>query len=288
MDVTKMTSLVVTAKDVAHEDINDYLEDKGRHGLPTLLIATTAGTGSEWTMTSVLTDDEGDGEKKVAMYPALVAQAVIVDPLLTLSMPMKVTVDTGADALCHAVEGYTGGSGNVVGEMFQKTAIELIAMNLRAATGKNSNIEARYYMSVAAMMATMPMAFTSANLIHGLGHSLQKIANCTHGVSCALVLPYVLEYNMITTVPKLACLAQLMGEHVTGLSQLDAAKKAIEAVRRLLSDIGMPQRLRDIGIKKEDFPRIIDNLFNINMWAVNGNPRDCTREDVAGILKEAW
>lgn len=289
MDIAKMASLVATAKDVAQEDINDYFEDKGRHGLPTLLIVTTAGTGSEWTMCSVITDDEGDGEKRAALYPALIAQAVIVDPLLTLNLPPRATADTGVDAFCHAVECFTGNSGNVVGEMFQKTAIELIANNLRAACGKGSNIEARYYMSVAAMMATLPMAFTGgANLVHGLGHSLQMIAKCTHGVSCGVVLPYVLDFNMLTTMPKLACLAELMGEHVAGLSQLDAAKKSLEAVRRLLSDVGLPLRLRDIGLKKEDFPHIIDNLFNINMWAVDSNPRDCTREDVAGILEAAW
>lgn len=290
MDIAKMASQVATAKDVAQENINDYLEDKGRHGLPTLLIATTAGTGSEWTMCSVMTDDEGDGEKRAPMYPALIAQAVIVDPLLTLNLPPRITIDTGVDALCHAVEGFTGGrSGNVVGEMFQKTAIELIANNLRAACGRSSNIEAKYYMSVAAMMATMPMAFTGGgNLVHGLGHSLQMITKCTHGVSCGVVLPYVLDFNMLTTMPKLACVAELMGEHVAGLSQLDAAKKALEAVRKLLLDIGLPLRLRDIGLKKEDFPHIIDNLFSINIPMVNGNPRDCTREDAAEILEAAW
>lgn len=290
MDLTKMASLVAAAKDVAHENINKYIKEvKGIRGLLKLLIPTTAGTGSEWTFYAAMVDDEGDGEKKGGWYPALLAQAVIVDPLLTLNLPRKVTADTGADALCHAVEGYTSDmTENVIGEMFQKTAIKLIANNLRTACGKGSNQEARYNMSVASMMATMAMSFTGITLAHGLAGSFQMKANCTHGTACALILPYVLEYNMITTMPKLACLAELMGEHVAGLSQLDAAKKAVESIRKLFSDVGLPQRLRDFGVNKEDFPHIIDLLFKFEHTCVIRNPRDCTREDVAGILEAAW
>jgi len=294
MDAAKVISVVATAKDIAQEDMHDYLHEvEGRCGLPVVAIPTTSGTGAEWSVIAMIVD-ESDGEKKAAVYPDLLPDAVILDPLLTLNLPQKITADTGVDALAHAIEGYTGSGNrfNVLTDMFLETAIKLVANNLRAAYGKgNKDEEARYNMSVASMIALMPADFSGGNtLAHGLGQALQlKAPDCTHGLSCSLVLPYVMEYNMINTMPRLARIAELMGEKIEGLSLRDAAQKAVEAVRKLSSDIGMPQRLRDIGLKKEDFPQIVNTLFaQYASWAVDMNPRTASREDVARILEAAW
>jgi len=289
MDTVKMASVAATAKDIAREDVRMYFQEHGgvpRRGLPMVQIATTSGSGSEWSDGAVVTDDITGAEeiKKVVPSDYFYPEVVIVDPLMTLSLPQKVTADTGLDALIHAIEAYINLRANPISDMFAEAAIRLIASNLRVAYCKGSmDVEARYNMSIAASLAIVAFrSGTGSILNHGLGHSLQSKVHTTHGESCSIFLPHVLEFN------KLARLAELMGEKVNNLSLQDAARKAIDAVRSLSRDVGIPQRLRDIGVKKEDLPTVVDILFTVNPNAVSNNPRDCSRDDALRILEAAW
>jgi len=289
IDTTKVASVVATADDVAQEDLSQYIA-KGapRRGLPRIHIPTTAGSGADVSLGSPVTDV--DGAKKVIFGEHFLPEVAIIDPLMTLNLPARITADTGVDALCHAVEGYTSIKANVVSDMLSETVIKLVADNLRLAYGKGSNnLEARYNMAIAASLSIHCVLTASSILPHSMGHSLQSEVKCTHAVSCSIVLPHVMEFNLLVDQLKYARIAEMMGERVEGLSLRDAAQKAIEAVRKLTIDLGMPQRLRDIGMKKEQIPRVVDILFApVNMWRVNCNPRDCSREDAARIFEAAW
>lgn len=286
MDTGKLASILATADDVAKADIAQYV--KGKRGLPKIHIQTTAGTSAEATMGAVWTDETGI--KRVTGSPYFLAQLVIIDPLMTLELPAKITADTGMDALTHAIESYCSKRANIVTNMISEMAMKLIADNLRTAYHKGSkNPEARYNMAVAAGWACIPFITLGGPILpHGMGHSLQTEAHCSHGVSVVIMLPYVMEFNIDVNPERYARIAELMGEKVDNLPVRDAAQKAVEAVRKLSADINMPQRLRDIGVKKEQIPRFVDILFTVNMLQVNNNPRECTREDATRIFEAAW
>jgi len=289
LDAAKVAGIAATAEDVAKEDIAQYaVTGTPRHGLPKIQIATTAGTGSEVSLGAVWTD--ADGTKKVISGEYNLPEVAIVDPLMTLNLPAKVTADSGMDALSHAIEGYTTPKANPVSDMFNESAIKLVADNLRIAYYKGSkNLQARQNMAIAASNATIGLIMGGgAILVHAMGHSLQMKVHCTHGVSCSIMLPHVMEFNKFADPEKYARIAELMGEKIDGLPLRDAAQKAVDAVRKLTLDIGMPQRLRDIGVKKEQLPQFVDILFTVNTRMLNSNPRVCTREDATRIYEAAW
>jgi len=286
MDTGKLASILATADDVVKVDIAQYVP--GKRGLPKIHIQTTAGTSAEATQGAMWTDV--NGIKRVAGSPYFLAEVVIIDPLMTLELPAKITADTGMDALTHAIESYCSMRANIVTDMISEMAIKLIADNLRIVCYKGSmNPEARYNMAVAAGWACIPfVTLRGPILCHGLGHSLQMEAHCSHGVSVSIMLPYVMEFNIGVNPKRYARIAELMGEKVDDLPLRDAAQKAVEALRKLSADINMPQRLRDIGVKKEQIPRFVDILFTVNMLQVNNNPRECTREDATRLFETAW
>lgn len=288
MDTVKAASIAVTAE----KDIRSYI-GRGkveRAGLPKILMPTTAGTGSEWTCIVVMMEDS-TREKNSIYSNYLYAQAVIIDPLMTLNLPPKTTAETGMDALCHGIEAYTCWKANLVSDMFAEKGIKLVADNLRAAYGKGSkNIEARYNMSVAAALVMASLMSSGVHLVHGMAYPVQDFAEplITHAVSVAIMLPYVMEYNMPVNLHKFANIAELMGEQVEGLSLLNKAQRAIEAVKKLSVDMGIPQRMRDVGIKKEDIPSCVDNVFGFHSALIDANPRDCSRDDMAKIFEASW
>lgn len=239
------------------------------------------------TISAVVLTDEG--VKRWILSEYCLPEVAIIDPLMTLNLPQVITAETGMDAFVHAFEPYTCLNPHVVSDMFSETAIKLISDNLRVAYYKGAeNLEARYNMAIASSLGIVPLFIAGTALVHAMGQSLQIEANCSHGLSCALMLPYVMEFNVLTCPTRYARVAELMGEKIEGLTQREAAAKAIEAVRKLIADVGLPQRLRDIGVKKEQFPRFLDILFSVNNEGVKTNPRDCSREDAARIYEAAW
>jgi 1,3-propanediol dehydrogenase len=174
--------------------------------------------------------------------------AVIIDPELTLNLPQEITADTAMDALAHAIEAYTSRKANIFSDMLAETAIKLIANNLRLAYTKgNKNMEARYNLSIAASLAMHSVVVASAGLAHYMNSSLGERTHISHGKACTLLLPHVMLFNLLACPSKFARIAELMGENISGLSIPDAAYKSVDALKRLIRDIDMPQILSDVS-----------------------------------------
>ena len=240
---------------------------------PIVAVNTTAGTASEvrtqWRVTSLA-------------VPAV----SINDPLLMIGKPAALTAATGMDALTHAVEAYISKDANPVTDAAAMQAIRLIARNLRQAVALGSNLQARENMAYASLLAGM--AFNNANLgyVHAMAHQLGGLYDMPHGVANAVLLPHVARYNLIANPEKFAEIAELMGENITGLSTLDAAEKAIAAITRLSMDIGIPQHLRDLGVKEADFPYMAEMaLKDGNAFS---NPRKGNEQEIAAIFRQAF
>jgi alcohol dehydrogenase class IV len=259
-------------------------------GLPTILIPTTAGTSAEWTWVAVVTDDLEPGKvAKKSMYSTyLRPRAVIVDPLMTLNLPPKATAETGMDTLSHAIEAHTTWKANLVSDMFTEKVISLVAQNLRSAYGKGSkNLEARYHMAIGASLGFAYMV-SGAGIIHGMGYPLQMKTHISHGESMAILMPSVMEFNLVANVPRFARIAELMGEIVPELSLRAKAQRSVEAVRQLIQDVRLPLRMREVGVHKEDIPGFVEAVFINSPHLVDGNCRNVTREEMAGIYEAAW
>lgn len=256
--------------------------------LTKILVPTTAGTGSEWSMVSVHHDDMG--EEIVIIDNHLFANAVIIDPELTLSLPQEVTADSALDALIHAIEAYTSSTTNIIADTLAEAAIKLISDNLRFAYVKGSeHPEARYNLSIAASMAMCACAMNSAGMAHFLNPQIVKRVHITHGKACILLLPYTMQFNLIACPARFAKIAELMGEKIEGLHIMDAAQKAMEAVKRISRDLGMPQTLSELGISETDIPQMADATITAPFFPLMQaqNPRAITREDIIRIYTAA-
>lgn len=287
LDSTKIASLLGASDKVTI----DYLLDNKPVDkvINKILIPTTAGTGSEWSIVAMIADERVGGQKRGIASVKSIPDAVIVDPELTRNLPQRITADTGMDALVHAIEGYTSGNSNVVSDMFALKALELISENIGPACSKGSeNIEARYYMLVAASMAMYACALSGVGIAHFMGHPLEKRVHVSHGTACALMLPYTMRHHIIACPEKFARVAQAMGEVTDGLSKADAAAKSIVALQRISKAVGIPQTITEIGIKKSQIPEMAEETLNyypleIKMW----NARDVTKEDLIKIYTTA-
>ena len=286
MDTTKIASVL----SVTDEDVRSFLgiDKVKKAGLPKILIPTTSGTGSEWSGVGVVTDP-ADGQKKVIYSKYVWGDAVIIDPMMTINLPPRITGDTGMDALSHGIEAYTTWKANIISDMCAEKCIQLVAENLRIAYAKGSkHLEARYKLSIAAALGMQAVMCSAAGIVHSMNYPIGVKAHITHGAAISIMLPHVMEFNLIGNPAKYARIAQLMGEDISGLSEIEAARKSVEAVRKLSQDVGMPQRLRDVGIKKEDIPGFVDYLFEFQLYGMENNARDLTREEATKIYEAAW
>lgn len=285
MDIAKVASVLVTN----NEDVYNFIgRDKIKvPGLFKALIPTTAGTGSEWSNAAIVTDKR-DGQKKPIFSRYMWPDVVIIDPLMSLNLPPKATADTGIDALTHAIEAYAGWKANTVSDMFAEKAIQLVSNNLRIAYAKGrKHIEARYNLCLAAAFAMAAHTSSSAGLVHSMNYPLTAKTHASHGTAVALLLPHVMEFNLPGCLSKYAKIAQIMGENIEGCSPIDAAQKSVEAVRKLCRDVGMPQRMSQVGFKKEFIADALDFLFEFQLYGMENNPRDVSREDIVRIYEAA-
>ncbi|HEX9920450.1 MAG TPA: iron-containing alcohol dehydrogenase [Candidatus Methylomirabilis sp.] len=255
-------------------------------GLPVIALPTTSGTGSEVTIFSVITDDKKH-LKTVAGSSYLCPKVAICDPELTLSVPPAVTASTGMDALAHALESFTNLNTQPISDCLTSKAIELIGEWLRPAVAKGDNLEARYYMLLGSLLAALGFSSTRLGLAHAFAMPLGSApCNLAHGVANAIMLPAVMEFNLMGNIPKFVQVAKAMGECVDGLSAIDAAYQAVEAVRRLSEDIGIPKSLKEVGIKEEWFEGIAEESMKSGNIAVN--PRKPVVEDMIEICRRAF
>jgi alcohol dehydrogenase len=287
MDTTKVASITA----MSGLSLAALLEGRpAKSVIAKILMPTTAGTGSEWSNVAVVTDDRNARPPKtrVIVSHQNFADAVIVDPELTLNLPPKITADTGMDALIHAIEAYTSPLANTVSDMLAETAIKLISGSLRQAyTQGNKNIEARTNLSIAASLAMHAVVLASVGLAHFMNVPLGKKAEIAHGSACYVLLPAVMEFNMASNPARYAKIAALMGEDISRLSVSEAAHKSVEAVKRLAADLAMPQKSK-VRITDADINAMVDELFESQGPIINiQNPRPVTREDAKRIYLTA-
>jgi alcohol dehydrogenase class IV len=287
MDTTKAASLLAANPGLTVKDLIDG--KPAPRSLAKILIPTTAGTGSEWSSTAVVTTDTTDDRTYPYCSDGNYPQAAIIDPALTQDLGARITAETGVDALSHAIEAYTSCRANLLSDGYASAALSLISTSLGPAYAKGPlRMEERYRLSLAAAMAMAAGSLAGVGLAHFMNHALGKRAHIPHGAAVGLMLPYVMEYNLISDPPKFAEIARLLGERTARLSTLDAARKSVAAVRRLLSDLGMPQRLSEVGITAADIPYLVEELITYQSFPIAFmNPREVGSKEAAEIYLKA-
>ncbi|MEJ6465395.1 lactaldehyde reductase [Fusobacterium ulcerans] len=286
-------SVIDTAKAVAIVKNNpEFADIRSLEGVapthskcvPIIALPTTCGTAAEVTINYVITDEENN-RKMVCVDPKDIPLVAIVDPELMASMPPKLIASTGMDALTHAIEGYITKGAHTISDMFEIKSIELIAKHLRGAVA-DRNMEDMDGMSIAQYVAGMGFSNVGLGIVHSMAHPLGAVFDVPHGVANALLLPIVMEFNMSACIEKYGDIARAMGVDTIGMTKEEAARAAVEAVRKLSKDISIPQTLREISIKREDLPRLAkDALADV---CTGGNPKDVVLEDILGLYEVAY
>jgi alcohol dehydrogenase class IV len=263
---------------------------------------TTAGTGSEVSHAAVLTDAEN--QIKVSTLSQYLRPALaIVDPDLTLTCPAKVTADSGIDALTHAIEACTAvdydkldlapgetsayEGRHPLGDCLAERAIELIGRHLETCVREPNNRQAREGMALASTLAGIAFSNCGVALVHALEYPVGGAVHCSHGAGNGLLLPYVMRFNLPERRATFARIARLLGGEMNGLSEDAAAERAIALVEGLRQRIGIPERLRDLGVRREQLPLFAAKAFAIKrLLAVN--PRRASEQDLLAILESAF
>lgn len=284
LDITKAAAVMTANKG----PINQYggVNLVPKPGLPTLLIPTTAGTGSEVTSISVLSDTVNKVKVGV-VSDYMFARMVLLDPELTLGLPQHITASTGLDALIHAIESYTGSQSTFLTEPLAMEAIRLVAKNLRTAYADGSNLEARSGMLQASLLAGLAFANTQTAGAHACALSLGGKFHVPHGVATSLMLPAIMRFNSIAVPEKFADIAEAFGEPVKKLAPMDKAQKAIDAVVRLIGDVGFKLGLENHGAAREDINDLAKGaMVAARLW--HNNPRSATEEEIRGIFADSF
>jgi alcohol dehydrogenase class IV len=253
-------------------------------GRPVIAIPTTAGTGSEITVWSVLSDKAAKTKLSVGS-PFNCPDLAICDPELTLSLPPHITAATGMDALTHAMESYVNKATQPISEAMSLQSMKLIARSLRLAVAQGDNLTARYDMLLASLMAAMAFNPTRLGLSHALAMPLGARFHIPHGTVNAILLPEVMQYNVWSSVPKFVEIAKLFEMPTEGLCSRDVAELAVIAVRQLKHDIGIHDTLADYGVKEEHLDRVAEEAMTSGNVPVN--PRKPTHEDLKQLCRDA-
>lgn len=249
--------------------------------LPIIAVSTTSGTGAEVTINYVITDTERH-RKFVCVDPHDIPVVAVIDPDMVASMPKGLCAATGMDALTHAIEGYITKAAWAMTDMLHIKAIEMIAGNLRASV--QGEPKAREEMAVAQYIAGMGFSNVGLGIVHSMAHPLSAMYDTPHGVACAAILPYVLEYNAPATGERYRAIAAAMGVPGTEkMSPEEYRSAAVEAVRRLGQDVGIPQRISEVGVKEEDIDFLADSA--LADACTPGNPKDPTKADIVALYR---
>jgi alcohol dehydrogenase class IV len=255
-----------------------------RKGLPLILVPTTAGSGSEASMSIVLARD---GIKDGVVSEKVMADLAIVDPVLTITMPPDLTSMTGIDALSHAIEAYMSINSNAFTDPLALKAISMISANLRRAYSNGSDLNARKTMSEAALLAGLAFSNASNCAGHAAAYAFAAKYGVPHGIACGIALPYVMKFNTLAIPERLADVAIAMGVEGEGLGTRELAQLAIAEVIDLLTDLGLPTSLQEIGIPEEDVVGLAENMLKITRL-LEANPRRVGPEEARKIFEAMW
>ena len=253
--------------------------------LPLIAVPTTAGTGSEVTIFAVMSDP--DKQEKFTISSALIAPAVaVLDPLLTLKLPPSVTAFTGMDALTHAIEAFTSSIAQPATDALALSAIKLVLKHLPVAVGRGDNIKARDGMLQASLLAGIAFNNAFLGLAHAIASPLGGHFHVPHGLANAVMLPYVMEYNLPTAVRRYAEIGCALGLQAVGDTPRAVAEKTVAAITQLARDINIPEKLSNIGAKEELLPLVArDALKSIQL---KFNVRNASEKEILALLQKAY
>lgn len=280
MDTAKAIGIIITNPEFADVKSLEGVAPTKQPCVPTIAVPTTAGTAAEVTINYVITDVEKN-RKFVCVDPHDIPVVAVVDPDMMSSMPKGLTAATGMDALTHAIEGYITKGAWELSDMFHLKAIEIIARSLRGAV-ENTD-DGREGMALGQYIAGMGFSNVGLGIVHSMAHPLGALYDTPHGVANAIILPTVMEYNAPCTGEKYREIARAMGvKNTDSMSQEEYRKAAIDAVKQLSLDVGIPASLKDI-VKEEDIPFLAQSA--IDDACRPGNPKDPTLEDIIALYK---
>lgn len=250
--------------------------------IPIVTIPTTAGTGSEVTFSSVITDS-AEKFKFTIKSPAIAAKVALVDPELTLTVPPLITAATGIDALTHAIEGYTANCTEPIAEAVGLYAVEYIAGSIVEAVKNGGNLDARDKMMMGSLLAGLSFSHADVASVHCMAEALGSMYDAPHGMCNAILLPYVMEYNLPAAEAKYARIARAMG--IEEKEDCKAALKGIQYIKKLSKEIGLPG-IQSLAIKKEDFERLAE--MSVKNGSNDSNPRNITKEAYVMLFYKAY
>lgn len=268
-------------------DLRDY-EGVGKtanKSLPIVGINTTAGTASEATINYVITDEDRK-LKMVIVDPNCLTTVAVNDPILMIKMPKSLTAATGMDALTHAVEGYTTAGATPFTDLFNLEAIKVISANLKKAVDDGEDLDARDAMAYGQFVTGMGFSNGGLGIVHSMAHQLGGFYDLPHGVCNAILLPHVVHFNADAVGDRLKDIAVAMGVDVSRREPKEINIMAIDAIKKLSKEVGIPTGLKEIGVKEKDFSALADlALADI---CTGGNPKCPSKEDVIAIYKAAF
>ncbi len=281
IDTSKAIGIIMTNPEFADVRSLEGVADTKKPCLPIIAISTTSGTAAEVTINYVITDVE-KRRKFVCVDPHDIPVVAIVDPEMSASMPKGLCAATGMDALTHAIEGYITKGAWELTDMLHLKAIEMIARSLRKSV--SGDIDGREDMAIAQYIAGMGFSNVGLGIVHSMAHPLSALYDTPHGVACATILPTVLEYNAEATGEKYREIARAMGvAGVDNMTQEEYRKAAVQAVRQLGIDVGIPQKVSEVGVKDEDIRFLAESAMADA--CTPGNPKDPTLEDVEALYR---
>lgn len=285
IDTAKAIGIISNNPEFADVVSLEGVADTKNKSVPIIALPTTAGTAAEVTINYVITDEE-NVKKMVCVDPNVIPTLSIVDAELMLSLPPGLTAATGMDALTHAIEGFITKGAWEMSDMFELKAIEMITKHLPVVVKNPSDVVARDGMAVAQYIAGMGFSNVGLGLVHGMAHPLGAYYDIPHGVANALLLPIVMEYNTESSIGKYVDIARAMGIKVDHLSLSEAAQAAVDAVKNLAIEVGIPEKLRLLNVKEEDLERLAQSAFED--VCTPGNPREVQLSDILELYKKAF
>ncbi len=280
MDTAKAIGIIINNPEFADVVSLEGVADTKNKCVPILAVPTTAGTAAEVTINYVITD-ASKNRKMVCVDPHDIPVVAFVDPDMMSSMPKGLTAATGMDALTHAIEGYITAGAWELSDMFHIKAIEIISKNLRGAV--DNTPEGREGMALGQYVAGMGFSNVGLGIVHSMAHPLGALYDTPHGIANAIILPTVMEYNAEATGEKYRDIAKAMGVPGTeNMTQAEYRKAAVDAVKKLASDVGIPSDLKDI-VKREDIPFLAQSAYDDACRP--GNPKETSVEDITKLYE---
>lgn len=284
IDTAKAVSVIVNNPEFEDVKSLEGCAPTKNRAFATFAFATTSGTAAEVTINYVITDEDAC-RKLVCVDPNDIPTVAFNDAEMMMSMPKGLTASTGMDALTHAIEGYITPGANPISDLLCWNSIRFIADHLEAAVKDGSDASAREGMAYGSYVAGMAFSNVGLGIVHSMAHPLGARYDIPHGVANALLLPYVMEYNLPAAKRKYADIARAMRVDTSAMTQEEAAYAAITAVRRLSCAVGIPEKLREIGIKEDQLAQLAQDAYVDP--CTGGNPRETCVEDILEIYRKA-